>query len=141
MVKSMLSAIFVCCISESVLAIDIMTESRSSTTKHEIFLGAGEALAFPSSIRYREDNIEGGLLVGSLLGGAKIFKNPYYPNLFTELGLGLLVAGSTTAGLYGSAGGSWQIFGPFRFRCELNMVGGLNSYVKGGALVGLSLVF
>lgn len=120
------------------------TTSSNSAASHEIFLGAGEALSFPTAVRYRYGDIEGGYMTREVLGAAKQFKNPFYPSLYSELGLVITPStkgASIAPGLFGAIGGSWKIWGVLRFRAELNMVGGVSSYVRGGALVGISLAF
>src|SRR5688500_7895586 len=47
--------------------------SSASAHDYEIFAGAGEALTFPSSLRYRAGAIEGGYLYNGLFGAAKMF--------------------------------------------------------------------
>lgn len=111
-----------------------------STTENEIYVAVGEGL-LPTSFRYRSSEIEGGVLARSFLGAAKMFKNPYYPSLYTEFGAGILMTDPLSAGFYASSGGEWKILGWLHLRCELNATGSLNSNVKGGALVGLSIVF
>lgn len=115
--------------------------ASTGSNESEIFAGAGEALSFPSSVRFRSGAIEGGYLSPGLLGIAKLYRNPSYPSTYTEFGFGLTFFDGAKPAAFGAMGYRFTIWKALKFRTELNMTGSVDSHVKGGALVGISLVF
>ena len=115
--------------------------STSSGKNNEIFVAAGEALGFPGSIRYRYSFVEGGYFGNYLLGAGMFFNNSPFSGAYAEMGAGIILTDPESIGFIGAIGYRTPTFLTLGFRFELNAIGGLNSHVKGGALVGIISTF
>ncbi len=110
---------------------------RASAATWSVFAGAGEAFAFPGTLRLGYDEYEFGLLAPGAIGFVKSFRDG---NWYATFGP---TYNSSSAGLGLSAGAGWQpaLFWGFRFRAEVLAYSVHTGVTKAEAVVGLSFVF
>jgi hypothetical protein len=111
--------------------------STASAATWSLFAGAGEAFAFPGTLRVGYDEWEVGLLSPGTIGLVKSFRDGNWYATFGPV----LSTGPSGAGL--SAGAGWHpgLFWGFRFRAEVLAYSVHTGVTKAEALVGLSFVF
>lgn len=114
-----------------------LVASRASAATWSAFAGAGEAYAFPGTLRIGYDEWEFGLLSPGTVGFVKSFRDGNWYATFGPL----ISAGSFGVGLSTAAGWQPALFWGFRFRAEVLAYSVHTGVTKAEALVGLSFIW